>query len=133
MGQGEERLKLADIARLAGVGLGTASRALNGAPGVADETRRRVLEVAERHAFVVSPDAARLASGSTRRVAVLVPHLSRWFFGEMVEGLATVLRDAELDVLLYHVGGPADRHAFFDQLPARRKVDAVVVVAFQVD
>jgi LacI family transcriptional regulator, repressor for deo operon, udp, cdd, tsx, nupC, and nupG len=35
-------------------------------------------------------------------------------------------------VLLYHVGDAADRHAFFERLPARRKVDAVVVLAFPV-
>jgi DNA-binding LacI/PurR family transcriptional regulator len=127
------KLTLADIARLAGVGLGTASRALNNAPGVADSTRQRVLEVAEKHAYVVSPEASKLAGGTTGRVALLVPHLSRWFFGAMVEGLESVFRDADLDVLLYHVGDTQDRRNFFHRLPARRKVDAVVVVAFPVE
>lgn len=36
-------------------------------------------------------------------------------------------------MLLYQVGGARDRHDFFDRLPARRKVDAVVVVGFQVE
>lgn len=127
------RLTLADIARLAGVGLGTASRALNNAPGVSAATRRRVLEVAERHSYVVSPEASNLAGGSTGRVAILVPHVARWFFGAMLESLASVFREADLDVLLYHVGGFQDRRDFFERLPARRKVDAVVVVGFPVE
>jgi DNA-binding LacI/PurR family transcriptional regulator len=127
------KLTLADIARLAGVGLGTASRALNDSPGIAPATRRRVLDVAEQHAYVVSPEAANLAAGTTGRVALVVPHLSRWFFGAMVEGLESVFRDADLDVLLYHVGDLNDRRDFFDELPARRMVDAVVVVAFPVE
>jgi DNA-binding LacI/PurR family transcriptional regulator len=127
------RLTLADIARLAGVGLGTASRALNNAPGVAPATRQRVLAVAEQHAYVVSPEASKLAGGTTGRVGLVVPHLSRWFFGAMVEALEAVFRDAGLDVLLYRVGDLHDRRSFFDQLPARRKVDAVVVVAFPVE
>jgi DNA-binding LacI/PurR family transcriptional regulator len=126
------KLTLADIARLAGVGLGTASRALNNAPGVSAATRKRVLDVAERHSYVVSPEASNLAGGSTGRVAVVVPHLSRWFFGAMVEAIEEVFRDAELDVLLYHVGDLEDRRNFFERLPARRKVDAVVVVGFSV-
>jgi DNA-binding LacI/PurR family transcriptional regulator len=126
------RLTLADIARLAGVGLGTASRALNNAPGVSPATRQRVLDVAERHSYVVSPAASNLAGGSTGRVAIVVPHLSRWFFGAMVEALESVLRDADLDVLLYAVGDWQDRRGFFQRLPARRKVDAVVVVGFPV-
>ena len=44
-----------------------------------------------------------------------------------------MLRDADVDVLLYHVGDLDDRRQFFDELPARRKVDAVVVVAFPLD
>ena len=124
---------LTDIARLAGVGLGTASRALRNAPGVAPATRDRVLAVAEEHAYVVSPQASSLRMGTTGRIAVVVPHLDRWFFGAMLAGLESVLRTAELDVLLYPVGDVHDRHEFFHRLPARRKVDAIVVVAFPLD
>ena len=83
---------LADIARLAGVGLGTASRALSNAPNVAPATRARVLRVADELHYVVSPEASSLAKGLTGRVGLLVPHLSRWYFGAVVEGLDTVLR-----------------------------------------
>ena len=69
------------------MGLGTASRALRNAPNVSAATRQRVLEVAEQHAYVVSPEASRLAGRATRRVAVVVPHLARWFFGAMLEGI----------------------------------------------
>ena len=127
------KVTLVDIARMAGVGVGTASRALSNAKNVAPATRARVLRVAEEHHYVVSPEASRLARGNTGRVALVVPHLSRWFFGSVVEGLDSVLRSADLDVLLYQVGDAADRQDFFDRLPARRKVDAVVVVGFQVE
>jgi LacI family transcriptional regulator, repressor for deo operon, udp, cdd, tsx, nupC, and nupG len=127
-----ENVNMADIARLAGVSMATTSRALNNAPGVAAATRERVLAVAAQLSYVVSPEASRLSGGSTRRVALVAPHISRWFFAAMLEGLETVLREAELDVLLYHVGDAADRRDFFDRLPARRKVDAVVVLAFPV-
>lgn len=127
------KVTLVDIARMAGVGVGTASRALSNAKNVAPATRERVLRVAEANHYVVSPEASRLAKGNTGRVALVVPHLSRWFFGAVVEGLGSVLRGAELDILLYQVGDMADRQDFFDRLPARRKVDAVVVIGFQVE
>ena len=127
-----EKVNMVDIARRAGVSLATASRALSSAPGVAPATRERVLAVAEQLSYVVSPEASRLSGGSTRRVAVVVPHISRWFFGAMLEALESALREADLDVLLYTVGDAADRRAFFERLPARRKVDAVVVLAFPV-
>ena len=123
---------MVDIARIAGVSLATASRALSNAPGVAAATRERVQAVAEDLSYVVSPEASRLSGGSTRRVAVVIPHISRWFFAAMLEGLESALYEADLDVLLYHVGDAADRYDFFERLPARRKVDAVVVVGFPV-
>lgn len=123
---------LADVAREAGVSLSTASRALNSAYGVSAATRGRVLEIAQRLEYVASPEASRLASGATRTVALVVPHIDRWYFGEMVSGLEEVLSDAGHDVLLYHIGGPEARSEFFTNLPARRKVDAVVVVAVPV-
>jgi LacI family repressor for deo operon, udp, cdd, tsx, nupC, and nupG len=125
-------LSLADVARLAGVSVATASRALNDKPEVSPATRARVLAVAHEHAYVASPEASQLASGTKGRVAVVVPHLSRWYFGALVEGLETRLRQADLDVLLYHVATRRDREDFFERLPARRKVNAVVVVAFPV-
>lgn len=124
---------LNDIARIAGVGLGTASRALRNAPGVAPATRDRVLAVAEELSYVVSPQASSLRLGSTGRIAVVVPHLDRWFFGAMLAGIESVLRPAELDTLLYPVGDIHDRRVFFKRLPARRKVDAVVIIAFPLE
>jgi LacI family repressor for deo operon, udp, cdd, tsx, nupC, and nupG len=127
------QMTLADIARLAGVGSATASRALNNDKGVSTQTRQRVLDIAAQYAYVVSPEAVRLAKGSLGRVAVVAPHFSRWFFGEIVEGIEAVLRAAGIDVLLYFVGSLEDRRSFFDKLPARRKVDAVIVVGFPVE
>jgi len=129
----QANVTLQDIARIAGVGLGTASRALRNAPGVAPATRVRVLAVAEELAYVVSPQASSLRLGSTGRIAVVVPHLDRWFFGAMLAAIESVLRTAELDLLLYPVGDLQDRRVFFKRLPARRKVDAVVIIAFPLE
>ncbi len=126
------KVNMADVARLAGVSMATASRALSNSPHVAAATRARVRAVAERLSYVVSPEASRLASGATRRVAVVVPYISRWFFAALLEGLESVLRDADLDVLLYHVDDAEDRRGFFQRLPARRKVDAVVLLAMPI-
>ena len=123
---------MVDIARIAGVSLATASRALSNAPGVAAATRERVQTVADDLSYVVSPEASRLSGGSTRRVVgVCTSHLTV-VLRRHVEALESALCEADLDVLLYHVSDAPDRHAFFERLPARRKVDAVVVLAFPV-
>lgn len=126
-------VNLTDVARRAGVSPATASRALGDHPHVAVGTRERVWRAARELEYVVSPEASGLARGTTGRIAVVVPHLSRWWFGAALEGLADVLRTAGMDLLLYRLGEPAGRRAFFDDLPARRRADAVVLLGFGVD
>lgn len=118
-----------DVARRAGVSTATVSRTLRGLPNVAEATRGRVLEAAAALSYVVSPIASRLASGCTKTVGVIVPYASRWYFGQVVAGAESVLRDGELDLLLYNLPDTAARDRFFTRQPLRRRVDAVLVVA----
>ena len=53
--------------------------------------------------------------------------------GDARTGWSLFFAAPNVDVLLYPVADLVYRHRFFDQLPARRKVDAVVVVAFPLD
>ncbi|WP_460853580.1 LacI family DNA-binding transcriptional regulator [Nocardioides montaniterrae] len=128
MGQRAE-INMADVAHRAGVSVATVSRAMRGLPGVGAETRTRILEIAEDLAYVISPEASRLSGGQTGRVGVVVPATDVWFYGEMLAAIERRLRAADLDVLLYQVSDPAVRERFFRDLPVRRKVDAVVLIA----
>lgn len=125
-------INMADVAAKAGVSISTVSRALRDVPGVHPRTRERIRGVADELAYVVSPEASRLSRRETGRVAVVVPKIDMWFYSAMLAGVETVLRAADLDVLVYQVDGEAQRSRFFRDLPARRKVDAVVLIALPV-
>lgn len=124
---------MADVARAAGVSLATVSRVLSNAPGVGAATRLRVRREAERLSYVVSPEASGLARGTTQRVAVLVPRVTRWFHASMLETIESELRAEAIDLLLYQVEQPELRTRFFTELPARRKVEAVLLIALPLD
>ena len=117
-----------DVARHAGVSIATVSRALRNLPDVAPSTRDRVLVAAAELDYVASPFAARLASGRTKTVGVVVPFVNRWFFAEVINVVEAVLREAGFDLLLYNLGDEAGRARFFDVMPLRKRVDAVLVV-----
>ena len=122
-------VNMADVARRGGVSIATVSRALRDVPGVSGSTRERIRQIADELAYVVSPEASRLSRRDTGRVAVVVPQIDVWFYSSMLAGIDLVLREAGLDVLVYQVAGEAQRRGFFAELPARRKVDAVVLIA----
>jgi LacI family repressor for deo operon, udp, cdd, tsx, nupC, and nupG len=122
-----------DVAARAGVSTATVSRALRGLPNVSAATRQRVLAAARDLDYVVSASASSLASGRTSTVAVVSPYIARWFFGQVIGGAATVLRDAGFDLLLYTVGSSERRARFFSELPLRGRVDAVMVVTIPLE
>jgi LacI family transcriptional regulator, repressor for deo operon, udp, cdd, tsx, nupC, and nupG len=117
-----------DVARLAGVSIATVSRALRGLPDVAAATRARVLAAAAELDYIASPFAARLASGRSATVGVVVPFINRWFFAEVIDTVETALRKAGYDLLLYNLGDEAGRSRFFEDMPMRKRVDAVLVI-----
>lgn len=125
---GARHVTMADIAREAGVSIASASRALSGAPGVSAATTARIREVADRLSYVVSPEASGLSRRRTGRIGVVSTHLDRWFYGAAIEGIEAVLSAQGLDMLVYCVSGPEERRLFFERLPARRKVDGVIVI-----
>jgi DNA-binding LacI/PurR family transcriptional regulator len=120
---------MADVARAAGVSIATVSRALRGVPGVSQPTRERIRRIAQELSYVISPEASALSRGQTGRVAIVMPHLDAWFYSAMIASMAPVLRAAELDMLVYQVEGAQERTRFLRELPARRKVDALIITA----
>lgn len=121
-----------DVANELRMSTATVSRALRGLPGVSDTTRERVQQTARALGYVPSPSAARLASGQTYTVAVVVPWVTRWFFASVVQGAEEVLRDHGYDLLLYNLAGSADaRHRVFEAGRLTKRVDAVLVLSLQ--
>ena len=60
---------------------------------------------------------------------MVVPRIDIWFYSTMLAHIERALRAADLDVLVYQVDGEEQRRRFFEELPARRKVDAAVLIA----
>lgn len=69
---GKRRTSLTDVARAAGVGLATASRALTGSAEVGAATRARILETAAELGYRPSSAAQALRTGRTRLIELAV-------------------------------------------------------------
>ena len=82
----------------------TVSRVLRGAPGVSDETRRRILRIVEETGYVPNLAARTLVSNDSRIVAAVVPSISNSMFAETLHGLSDVLRPAGYFLAVAHCG-----------------------------
>lgn len=123
---------IADVAREAGVSKATASRALTGSAQVSTTTRQRVIDVAMRLGYVPSTSAVSLATGRTRNVGVILPHVNRWFFAEVLEGIQSALLDRGFDLTLYDATpGSAGRERVFTDFLARKRFDGLIAVGLE--
>jgi DNA-binding LacI/PurR family transcriptional regulator len=117
-----------DVAQRAGVSISTVSRALRGLPNVAPVTRQRVLDAASELRYSASPHAVGLAGGKTRTLAVVMPFISRWSFGQALDGIESVASASGYDLLVHRVGDPDSRARFVERMPLRRRVDGIIAV-----
>jgi LacI family gluconate utilization system Gnt-I transcriptional repressor len=85
------RITLSDVAKAAEVSPITASRALRGERGVAQELGQRVKAAAEQLGYVPDPAARALASQRSVQVPVLVPLLSNALFVDVLEAVHRTL------------------------------------------
>jgi DNA-binding LacI/PurR family transcriptional regulator len=120
-----------EVARYAGVSTATVSRAMRGLPNVSPQTRQRVARAAAELGYVVTHSASVLATGRTRTVAVVAPYLTRWFFAQVIDAAGETLADNGYDVLLYSVACAESRARFFERMPLRTRVDAVMLVSLR--
>ncbi|SFB76356.1 LacI family DNA-binding transcriptional regulator [Massilia yuzhufengensis] len=102
-----------DVARLAGVGLGTASRVVSGKGSVSPATLERVRKAIDELGFRPSHAARALLSGTSRMIGVYIPVLSGTFYTPILQIIDTELRAAGLHmVVAFGVGlGDARRQA----------------------
>jgi LacI family transcriptional regulator len=89
------RLSIEDVARKARVGLGTASRALAGAPHVSERARKAVWKAAGQLGYRKNPHARALRGGSVPSAIFLCCNrsLTNTFHGAVVEGAALRLNE----------------------------------------
>ena len=83
---------IVDVAKKAGVGVGTVSRVLNNSPQISETTRKKVLSAIEELKFVPNVAGKRLSSKKSNVIAVLVPVLTHPFFSNLV---AEIEKEAE--------------------------------------
>lgn len=99
-GGGRQPAGIRDVARLAGVSVASVSFALNGQPGVAEDTRRRILAAADELGYRANPQAQALRRGRTTTYGLVIRNFSNPFFLEVLTGAERAATEAGATLLL---------------------------------
>lgn len=113
----KKRPTLADIAQAAGVSLMTASRAVNGKPGVSDDVRQAILSLAKELGYHPNQIARGLATSYTTSIGLVVPDNTNPFFAQIARGVEDTAYSQKYNIFLVNTAeDPAGEKAALDSL-----------------
>ncbi|THA71072.1 LacI family transcriptional regulator [Streptomyces sp. A0958] len=116
-----------DVARAAGVSVGTVSNVINRPAGVGAETRSRVLSAIEQLGYVRSESARHLRAGQSRVVGLVVLDMGNPFFVDVARGAERTARDKGLGVMVCNSARSRSDEADYLSLFAEQRVRGVLL------
>jgi LacI family transcriptional regulator len=127
------RPTIRDVARLAGVSIGTASKALNNNGSLRDETRERVIATARQLGFRPNDLAHSLHRGQSLTVGLISTDSFGRFTIPIMEGLEECLADSRIGVFMCNATDDPEREARHVEQLLGKRVDGIVVTARRAD
>jgi LacI family transcriptional regulator len=119
---------IGDVAKRAGVSLGTASRAINGNPAVSPQLRDRVLAAAAELDYRPNVLARALRSSRTHSLGLILPDVTNPFFGELAKHVEQVAAGMGYTVMLANSNDDPKAEAEYIKVLVARQVDGLLIV-----
>jgi LacI family transcriptional regulator len=125
-----KKVTIKDIARELNLSTSTVSRALRDSYEIGAETKRKVLELAERLDYTPDPVALSLLNSHSNDIGVIVPDISNPFFAIVIAGIEDVAFAEGYHVVIYQSHDDYEREVLnVKHIYNRRKDGFLVAVA----
>ena len=116
-----------DVAKLAGVSLGTVSNVLNHPDRVRVETLKKVTRAIEQLGFVRNDAARQLKAGKSKALGMVVLDASNPFFAEMARGAEAAAAAEGFQILLGNSSHEDTREAGYLKMFQEQRLSGVIV------
>ena len=128
----KDKVNIYDVAKKAGVGIGTVSRVLNNSQKVKEETRDKVLAVMKELNYRPNKLAQNLASQTANAIAVIVPTFIDHYFVEVLKGIQDALEEEKIDLILYKIDKDEKMMDKIMDIVHSKKVDGIAAVTMDI-
>ncbi len=133
-----EHATIYDVAKRAGVGIGTVSRVLNNSTQVTEETRQRVLQAIQELNFKPNKVARKLSRHQRLfNIGVITLSFTTYYsFVERLRGVQAVLNETahqEYDLVLYSINSPEHYVERLQAIIATHSVEGLLVIDLDLD
>jgi|YNPMSStandDraft_1061717.scaffolds.fasta_scaffold45383_2 LacI family transcriptional regulator len=116
-----------DIARVVGVSPATVSRALSGSNRVKEETRRKIMETAERLNYTPNYLARGLKKKKTDTIALIISDVTNPFFTNLARGVEDTASRYGFNTIFCNTDENQDKEAAYIDLMLKKMVDGLVI------
>jgi LacI family transcriptional regulator len=122
-----DSVTIKDIAKALNLSTSTVSRALRGSYEISTETKKQVLEYAEKINYRPNPIALSLKERRTRSIGVVVSEIANNFFSQAINGIESIAYNRGYHVIITQAHESAEREKVNVQHLASRGVDGLLV------
>jgi len=119
--------RIKEVARQAGVSVGTVSNVLNRPEMVAPERRQRVLDVIDKLGFVRNESARQLRAGRSRTIGMVVIDIANPFFTDVARGAESVTDDSDSILMLCSSGEDRKRELRHLDMLEQLRVQGILI------
>lgn len=121
------KVSLRQLSEELNISVSTASKALRGSYDVSAETKKRVLETAQRLGYNPNPYAGSLRNNKSKTVALLVPELTNNFFIQAITGAESIAQDRDYHILIYNTNDDTIKEKSIVSDLQNGRVDGVIM------
>lgn len=122
-----EALTIKDIAKALGLSTSTVSRALRDSYEISPETKKLVLEYAEKNNYHPNPIALSLKERRSRSIGVIVCEIANSFFSQTINGIESIAYNNGYNVIISQSRESFDREMINLQYLTSRSIDGLII------
>ncbi len=122
-----DTVTIKDIARALNLSTSTVSRALRGSYEINPETKRLVMEYAERLNYRPNPIALSLKENRSRAIGVIVPQIANYYFSQAINGIEAIAYNRGYHVIIFQTHESYEREVANMQQAVSRRVDGLLI------
>lgn len=122
-----EALTIKDIAKALGLSTSTVSRALRDSYEISPETKKLVLEYAEKNNYHPNPIALSLKERRSRSIGVIVCEIANSFFSQTINGIESIAYHNGYNVIIAQSRESFDREMINLQYLTSRSIDGLII------
>jgi LacI family transcriptional regulator len=122
-----EAVTIKDIAKALGLSTSTVSRALRDSYEISPETKKLVIEYAEKINYHPNPIALSLKERRSRSIGVIVAEIANSFFSQAINGIESIAYNNGYNVIISQSRESFDREMLNLQYLTSRSVDGLII------